>query len=379
MMNATSMVEDETLRMVAQAVADFARPNVERIRTVREKSQGFDRNCWMEFGEQGWLALLLPESLGGTALGIDAAAVIAKQLGYACYTEPFVGVAVAGVQCLLGCPTSRRRDQLLEAIGCGEKIAALAWQSADGVFDSDPSIIVSECAPNIVSLSGQARFVCTAHADVLIVSAKAQDELRLYAVPIGAPGVDVQHERAADGTLLAWVRLKDVVVQSADLLAQGDQANTALNAAIDAAVLCCSAELLGVIERSLEITLDYLKVRKQFGQHIGSFQALQHRAVDMWIQKSLTQAALRSAVDVFCDPESTPEECMAAASSVKARASQAALYVAGQSVQLHGAIGTTDEYELGVYVNRALSLAAQWGNAVAHRRRYGKVVVVKER
>ena len=121
------------------------------------------------------------------------------------------------------------------------------------------------------------------------------------------------------------------------------------------------------------------KTRQQFGQLIGAFQVLQHRAVDMWIQKELTRSALRAALKTVDDATAGHDARQAAASKVKARASQAAIYVCGQAIQLHGAIGFTDEYELGIYVNRALTLAALYGNAAMHRRRYSTLVQVVER
>jgi alkylation response protein AidB-like acyl-CoA dehydrogenase len=118
------------------------------------------------------------------------------------------------------------------------------------------------------------------------------------------------------------------------------------------------------------MTLNYLRTRVQFGKPIGSFQALQHRAVDMYIQKELTRATLGAALAAILNPGCTPEQRALAASSVKARASQAALAICKEALQMHGAIGYTDEYDLGLYFNRALVLSAWLGNTGAHRRRY---------
>jgi alkylation response protein AidB-like acyl-CoA dehydrogenase len=121
---------------------------------------------------------------------------------------------------------------------------------------------------------------------------------------------------------------------------------------------------------ALEMTLEYLRTRVQFGKPIGSFQALQHRAVDMYIQKELTRATLAAAVALLDQADCTPERRSAVVSSAKARASQAALAICKEALQMHGAIGYTDEYDLGLYFNRALVLAAWLGNASAHRARY---------
>jgi alkylation response protein AidB-like acyl-CoA dehydrogenase len=123
----------------------------------------------------------------------------------------------------------------------------------------------------------------------------------------------------------------------------------------------------------LELTLDYLRTRKQFGRAIGSFQALQHRTVDLWLQVQLARAATVTAVKAYDDPITTPSARSAAASSAKARAAHAALAMGKGAVHLHGAIGFTDEYDLGLYVNRAITIAPWLGNAAAHRRRYARL------
>lgn len=370
---------ERTLELIARSAAEFARPDAHRARHVRDSFAGHDPAVWRSMAEQGWLATLLPEERGGTGLGIRAASVIAERLGYACHTEPFVAAAVVAVRCLMLCPESSMRDELLRMITRGAQIATVAWQPPSGELTIRALQVVAEPVSDGVSLRGTTRFVVAPQADLFIVAAWRQGRLALCHVPSSASGLTVTREKMADGTLTGWLRFDGVLVPGAALLASETEAEAALSAAIDAGVLCTAAELLGSMERSLEITLAYLGTRQQFGQVIGAFQALQHRSVDMWIYKELTRAALRSALDVFDDAAASSRACRAAASSVKSRASQAALHVAGQSVQLHGAVGMTDEYELGVYINRSLVLAAYLGNAAAHRRRYGELVEVQER
>jgi alkylation response protein AidB-like acyl-CoA dehydrogenase len=128
------------------------------------------------------------------------------------------------------------------------------------------------------------------------------------------------------------------------------------------------------MDRAIELTLDYLRVRKQFGRPIGSFQALQHRATDIWMQRELTTAALEAAISVMEDDQSTPRQRAVAASSVKARAASAAPIVCGEALQMHGAIGFTDEYHLSLLINRSLTLAPWLGGATEHRRRYARLM-----
>jgi len=131
-----------------------------------------------------------------------------------------------------------------------------------------------------------------------------------------------------------------------------------------------AAELLGLMDATLDMTLAYLRTRRQFGVAIGSFQAVQHRVVDMWIQRQLTEAALEAGVRLMDDLDTTADARSAAASGIKARAAQAASHLTKEALQFHGAIGFADEYGLGIHINRALVLSASLGNAAQHRRRF---------
>jgi alkylation response protein AidB-like acyl-CoA dehydrogenase len=179
-------------------------------------------------------------------------------------------------------------------------------------------------------------------------------------VQADAPGVALAVEPTQDGGCFGTLSLADAPAQSS----VGDVA-----AALDEAVLATSAYLLGLTERAFAMTLDYLKTRKQFGRPIGSFQALQHRAVDLRIQIALTRASVESAAATF-DSGPTPQVRQAATSRAKARAAETALLVARQAIQLHGAIGYTDEYDVGLYLRKAMTLANLYGSADVHRARF---------
>jgi alkylation response protein AidB-like acyl-CoA dehydrogenase len=370
---------EDTLRMLEEAAAAFARPDARRTRKSRDENNGFDRAAWEKIAQMGWLAATVQEACGGLGLGLRAGTVIARRLGYAGYLEPFVAVGVMAVGCLAACEGNEQRAARLHQIIENGLLVGLAWQPVNGEFEANATAVVASEEQGATRLSGICRFVAVPQADAFIVAARKGAILSLYWVERGLAGVSMQLEQAVDGTALAQLTLIDAILPDGALLATGTKATRALEEALDAGVIATAAELLGVIERSLDITVEYLKTRQQFGKPIGAFQALQHRAVDMWIQKELTKAALNSALNVMENPSTSVDARRAAASSVKARASQAALYVCGQAVQLHGALGFTDEYELGIYVNRGLVLASRFGNAAQHRRRYGILTAVIER
>jgi alkylation response protein AidB-like acyl-CoA dehydrogenase len=369
---------------------------------------------WERWAGLGWLSLLVPEERDGAGADERAAAVVARELGRACRREPYVAAGVLTTSCLAALPAlpgSNGVDELLAEVMGGERLTVLAWQPENGAFEyTDPSAGTSANGrvpggadagtPNRgvsggavtgeppvrarrdgdrIVLDGVACWIPTTDAATYVVAASETDGggidgLSLIRVDKDIPGTTVHSSEAADGTSYARLGLSGAVLPSAAVLARGEAARGALQRAVDTAALITAAELLGLIDRMLELTLEYLASRQQFGRPIGTFQVLQHRAVDMWVQQRLAEAALEGALRRVTAPNTGATMRAKAASSAKSRASSAALTVANEAVQLHGAIGFTDEYELGGYVNRAMVLAAWLGNARAHTRRHGRLV-----
>ncbi len=368
---------DQTLTMLADAAAAFAKPDPSRVRKWRATPPGFDRSTWLRMAEQGWLSALVPEELDGLGLGVTAATVIAERLGHALYTEPYVPAGLMAPVCLVACEPGAQVRELLAGVLSGKTIASIAWQSERGGLDIDQTAVVANREADRVSLSGASHFVPVASAEVFIVAARCAGELALYRVGRDCAGLVCESHMLADGCAIATLRATDVRLPDSACIARGERADASLRHAIDCGIVVASAELVGVMERCLDMTLEYLRTRKQFGRAIGSFQALQHRAVDLWVQKELARAAVASAARTLDDASASPRARSAAASGAKARATHAALLMATQAVQLHGAIGFTDEYDLGLYLNRALVLSAWLGNAAEHRRRYGELAAIE--
>ena len=208
-----------------------------------------------------------------------------------------------------------------------------------------------------------------AGADGFVVAARAPAGVGLYHVPRDAAGVTLEVRPYTDGTFCGTLRLDNVAVAAGDIVARPGRGEAALDAALEEARVCASAEMLGLMRQAHAMTLDYLRTRKQFGKAIGSFQVLQHRAVDLFVEIELARSAIDRAVRTL-DSSDDPRERAIAASACKARASDSALHVVREAIQMHGAIGYTDEHDIGLYVRRALVLSAWLGNAGAHRRRY---------
>lgn len=361
--------------LLADSVADFTArgTDIARVRRLRGTPQEYDRATWRQMAALGWLGILVPEHFGGLGLGLSEMAVVAKGLARVLTPEPLTATAVLAATALAAGDNEALKRVELPRLVSGELLPALAWQEEAGALD--PAAVRTQAVSfeGGYKLSGTKRFVSgAAQADAFLVSAQAHDGLVLLWLPRATAGADLDLDPLADGRSFGTLRLHDALVPNGRVVAAGQVAAEALARAFDHGAAIAGAELLGVMERALEMSLDYLKTRVQFGKPIGAFQALQHRAVDLHIQKELAGAVLEEALAAL---DRGPDAVTRAqfASRVKARCADAALKIARESIQFHGAIGFTDDYDAGLYLKRALTLAAWLGHPVWHRRRYARL------
>lgn len=313
-----------------------------RIRALRWGQPGFDRGTWEQMAGLGWLGLLLPEARGGSGLGLAEVCGLAEALGAALVPEPLI--PCAAIVPLLP-------DGVLERVLSGAAIALPAWREAGDTLDDAPQARLVDGR-----VSGTKHAVAFAGAaDLFLVTVAGG----LALVPATAAGVSVETMATQDGGSLGRV-----VFDGAEAI----PVDGSFDAAFDAGALLTAAYLFGAAERTFAITLDYLRLRKQFGRFIGSFQALQHRAVDLKIQLELCRSVLFDCTVSF-DAGSSAQRRMAA-SRAKARCAAAAMLVAREAIQFHGAIGITDEHDIGLFARKILSQSGQFGSAAAHRRRF---------
>jgi alkylation response protein AidB-like acyl-CoA dehydrogenase len=361
----------DALAELASVASRFAHPDVSRVRALRESGRPFDRGVWARLAELGWLGLAVPESLGGAGADERAVAVVAEKLGAGAYPEPFVasGVMVTRLLCELTVAGGDNAKALLESVVDGTQLLSVAVGAVGGPAVRAETVRARRDGTGM-RLDGVVNWVPVAEADAFLVYAVADPGPELVRLPRTADGLILESHTLSDRTTVATLELRDVSVPGADLIGGGREVDAALAEAKDAALVASAAELVGVADQALTITLDFVKARHQFGQPIGSFQVLQHRAVDMYIQLRLARAALRGALSNRAKPATTVQQRRAAASSTRARSCIAATTICRQAVQLHGAIGFTDEYDLGYYVNRMVALTAWLGGADEHRRRF---------
>ncbi len=340
----------ENIRMItdsARAVvpADLDLP---RVRALRFTDTGFDQAVLGTMAGMGWLILRLPEDAGGLGLGMREYCALAEVLGSGLVPEPLIGAAMA---CRLLGPA------LPEDVAGGTRVVLPAWQARANSLAWGETVTLTDGR-----LHGTLGFVqAAAGADTFAVPLAGGVAL----VDLTADGLSLTLDAIQDGGHLGTLRLDGV---EAHLVPSADMAAT-MAAALDEAILAQAAYLHGLARQAFAITLDYLCIRKQFGSAIGSFQALQHRAVDMRIQLDLT-GALVSAAAAGIDAGASADQRAGLVSQAKCRATETAFLVAREAIQMHGAIGYTDESDIGLFISKVLATGNLLGSATVHRARY---------
>ena len=357
-----TMVQDEDLRLLRDSVGTLLdrAGGLGRARRVRDDDTPWDAGIWQELAAAGVLGVAAPEEAGGLGMGLTAAGVVAEEIGRVTAPEPVVptiGLAIGLMQRL--CP----QDPMLEAAIAGDVVLAVAWQErcATGLSDD------IECRFDGTTLTGSKDWVVGASgADHILVLAEGPRGSVLVRIAADASGLLMQTRLQSDASELWGISFADT---PAEVLAEGAQVTDALTNAVADTTALAAAELVGLSGTALVLTLDYIKTREQFDKPIGSFQVIQHRAVDMHVSQEVSQAAVREALAAMDQAGSTLER-VRQASRAKARACTAAQKITREAIQLHGAVGYTDEFDVGMLLNRALVLSAWLGDAAFHRRRW---------
>lgn len=344
-----------------------ARHSMERVRRARSSRAGFDMEVWRELAALGWTGALLSESVGGVDLGLGAALPIATICGRHLLPEPFVATAVIAATVLSRCETAAGRG-LAAAVASGEVCATLAFQARINQVGRGTPVARLVATNSGYALSGSSIFVPAWHDGIAPLVACVMDgETAIVSMPSEAKGVLVRATRMSDGSLTADLSFDEVALDANALLISGDEAEAALDLALARGTLALSAQLEGLAVGAYETTVTYMKDRTQFGRPIADFQVLRHSMVDLHFAIRLAGASWRSAADILEDKGEQASRI--AVSAAKARCSTTALDVCKAAIQYHGAIGYTEEANVGLYLNGALRLASWLGNASAHRRR----------
>ncbi|HEV2080665.1 MAG TPA: acyl-CoA dehydrogenase family protein [Allosphingosinicella sp.] len=321
---------------------------------------GFGHALWKQFGEMGFTGILVDEADGGLGLGHVEAGIVLEEIGRNLAPSPFLVSAVAAVEALKG---TALRERWLPGILAGETVAALAVD--EGAKHRPEAIeITAERSGNGFRLTGRKQFVVQgASADFTIVAANSDEGLTLFAVEREANGLAVEGVRLADSSIGARMDFEGVEVDSDSVIGEPGEGWTILSRVLNAGRAGAASEMVGVASGAMDLTVDYLKQRKQFGKLIGEFQVLQHRAAHLYSELEIARAAALKAQQLL-DEGSGEAEAMV--SVAKAKAGRVSTLAVQEGVQMHGGVGMTDEYDIGLYMKRDRVLNELFGDANYH-------------
>lgn len=355
--------EPEHRRILRSNAEDFLSAHaLSEIRTAAEK-RTFDRAFYRELCKLGWVGMM------ATSQGeLDARDLVAlhRELGRKVLPEPVLasGVIAAGILAESANPAFEGK---LEELYSGETIATLAWQGRSGGVDADGCGVTATRSGKGWVVDGAARFVPWAsHADAIIVAAKAEGGVLLAWLPAQTSSMTVQRAMGVDRTESSTVLLERVAVAGDAVICAPDHGRACLNKVLDLARLAISAEMVGAAEAVFKLTLEYLRGRKQFGRTIGSYQALQFAATDIFVQLELANSVLSNAARLHAEGDA---QSVARIAACKSRCGDAAFLAARGAIQMHGAIGYTHECDVSLYVKRIMQLNAWLGTPARHRER----------
>ena len=362
----------EEQRLLAASIERFIARDYgfDARRRIAASVDGYSRDVWRAFADLGLLGLAIPEDLGGLSGRASDLAVVMEAIGAALIIEPLPSTALCARLIARAGPPAQKAA-LLPRIAAGELIIAFAHVEADARYDLAHVATKARSATGVFMLDGEKRVVLHAPcAHMLIVSARGSDgDIRLFLVKSDAPGVAMAPYRTLDAMRAADVVLKGVHVGADARLDAAPDALPAIEEAIDYATALVCAEAVGAIGYANDATLEYLKTRQQFGVPIGSFQALQHRMVDMVVEheqaKSMAQLACATV-----DADADPAERKRIVSAAKIRIADACRHVSQESIQLHGGMGMSDELKVSHTFRRLTMIAQQFGDADHHLERF---------
>ncbi len=353
--------DEQMLRDAARGyLAESA--SVSALRSLRDSKDpiGFSKELWASMAEMGWCGVLVPEEHGGVEMGFAAAGVILEEMGRHLTSSPFLSTAVLGATAFNLSGTDAQKSEYLPKIAGGEIVIGLA---IDEKARHKPEKIDTRAVKdgNGFRLTGAKRFVdCGAGADLLIVAARTEDDkINLFLVDPKADGVTRTDRRTLDSHVPADFQFDDVKLDGDALLSGADDSEQAYRQLLDAGRAAQAAESHGVAVQAFETTLEYLKGREQFGVSIATFQGLQHRAAHLYGELELSQSLVRRALTTLdTQPSQSPLWCAAA----KAKATAVSRLSTAEGIQMHGGVGMTDEYDIGLYYKRAQAAGEYLGD-----------------
>jgi alkylation response protein AidB-like acyl-CoA dehydrogenase len=359
--------------MLAETAAQFMGEEgaiAKQLRHWRDRDckDGFGHDLWKQMAEMGFTGLLVPEADGGLGMGHVEAGIVLEEIGRNLTPSPFLTSSVMAASALAQA-SDDARGRWLPGLIAGDSVFAVA---VDEGPKHRPERIATraEKSGNGFRLTGKKDFVIHgASADMIVVAARtagADDDeqgVTLFAVPKDAAGLGHNSVRLVDSSMASHLTLDGVELDGDAVIGEIDGGRSVLNGVLDAGRVGAAAEGVGVARGAMDLTVDYLKQRKQFGRLIGEFQALQHRAAHLYSEIEIARAATIKAQQLL---DGGSEQASLMASVAKAKVGKAAGLAVKEGVQMHGGIGMTDEYDIGLYMKRDRALAEFMGDVYYH-------------
>lgn len=340
------------------------------VRQLMDTERGYDPAVWREMAcGLGLHGIAVPEQFGGAGAGFTELSVVFEEMGAALLCSPFFSTVGLAIPALLSSADPSALEGLLPALLDGSRTATVILNGTLGVWDPGAVTITATGAPDRCQLSGDAALVLDGHtADVLLVAARHDGSVSLFAVESGAEGVSREALAGLDRTRkIARVQLQSA---PARLLGAAGGAEDALSRTSDLALAMLAAEQLGAAQCCLDMAVGYARERIQFGRAIGSFQAVKHRCADMLVLVEGARSAVVHAAGAAGDSDVLP----VAASVAKLACSEALMQVAVDNMRIHGGIGFTWEHDAHLYVRRAKAGALMFGSPDYHAQRLARLV-----
>lgn len=362
--------EQSMLRDSARGLISDKAP-VSHLRQLRDgqDTTGFSRELWRAFAEMGFSGLLVPEAFGGSGLGCVEAGVVMEEIGRNLMPSPFLSTAVLAASALSRGGSDAQKSHYLPKISDGSLLAALAIDEGAKHRPLQTSMQAVRSG-NGFRLNGNKAFVVDGHtADLVIVAARTagrageRDGLTLFLVDPKSKGIATERTAMVDSHNAARIVFDNVEVDADGVLGEVDQGGGLLEGVLNIGRGAVASEMVGLSEEVFGRTVSYLKERKQFGKLIGEFQALQHRAAQLYIEIEITRAAVLRALQTL---DGDFEQAGAAVAVAKARAGSTATLAVQEGVQMHGGMGMTDQFDIGFFMKRARVCQELFGDANFH-------------
>jgi len=366
-----SMIRDQAKSWVTEQAP------VSNFRKMRDEdvALNFTPDTWSAMIEMGWTGIIVPEQYGGSDLGYLTFGLVLEETGRQLTASPLFASALVGASALLVAGSDEQKQAVLPKIVDGTAIVTLALEEGPR-HAPDKIALKAEKSADGFKLTGDKTYVHEGMAAThFVVPARTggtgTEGITLFLVAADAAGVSRDKVATMDSRGYANVHFDGVEVGADAVLGAVDQGYADLEVILDRASAGLAAEMLGTGSQAFEMTLDYLKTRVQFGQVIGSFQALGHRAAELFGQMELSRSCMEAALQAIDDGDDNITEL---ASLSKVRVGEFLFDMSNQLIQIHGGIGMTDEFDAGLYLKRARTLEPSFGNRAYHRDRYARTL-----